>query len=103
MTCINKRIECRTQKEYREDNKDKIKEREKKYRENNKEKIKEKDKKYREGNKEQLNQYDKERGKIKVICLCGCEVIKTQLKRHQRTIKHNQLLKEKEQEENIIS
>ena len=38
--------------------------------------------------------------KIKIICPCGCEVRKSDLKRH-RSNKHNQLLKE--QEENIIN
>jgi hypothetical protein len=84
LDCVNKEIAGRTQKEWEDDNKEKIKEyhkeyckkyyennREKineikkKYRENNKEKIKEKDKEYskeyRENNKEKINQKDRER------------------------------------------
>ena len=49
--CVNKRIEGRTKAEYREDNKEHIREKQKEYRENNKEKIREKKKEYREKNK----------------------------------------------------
>jgi hypothetical protein len=52
--CVNKVIAGRTKKEYREDNKDKIKELEKKWKENNKDKIGERQKIYREDNKEIL-------------------------------------------------
>ena len=81
LACINKRIECRTRKEYLYDNKEKIKEHKK--------------------------EYDKERGKIKVICSCGCEIGKKELKRHERSNKHINLMKskepEQEQENNIIN
>ena len=50
---LNKYIPTRTPKEYREDNKEKIAEKDKKYRENNEEKIK----KYREDNKEKIKKY----------------------------------------------
>jgi len=65
--CINKNIAGRTDKEYREDNKDKIREYKKeyyednieyykKYREDNKDKIKEDNKKYREDNKDKIKE-----------------------------------------------
>ena len=54
--CINKNVAGRTQKEYNEDNKEKISEQKKEYRENNKDKIKE----WRENNKEKLTEYNKE-------------------------------------------
>jgi DNA anti-recombination protein RmuC len=105
----------RTQKQYQEDNKEKIQEYAKEYRDNNKEKIKE----YNETNKEKLKEYNKEynekhKEKIKenkkeyyetnkstilknmkelVKCECGCEVIKKVLKRHQKTKKHISLMK----------
>lgn len=47
-------------KEYCENNKDKIKEKKKEYRENNKDKIKEYKKEYREDNKEKIKEYSKE-------------------------------------------
>ena len=53
--CINKQIPGRTEREYREDNKDKSKE----YREKNKEKTKEYQKEYREDNKEKIKDYYK--------------------------------------------
>ena len=110
LKCINKRIEDRTKKEYYEDNKDKIKQ----YREDNKDKLKQyrednkdKLKQYREDNKEKIKEYEIKRckdRKEKIKCVCGCEIRKSELKRHQRTNKHKQLLKEQEQEqENIIN
>jgi hypothetical protein len=90
----------RTQKQYREDNREKIQERMKKYRDNNTEKIKE----YYETNKEKLQERMKEyREKNRKIinenmkeimkCECGCEVIKSNLKRHQTSKKHIKLMK----------
>ena len=65
--CINKCIAGRTNKEYKTDNKDKIKEFQKEYRENNKDKIKEyrennkdKIKEYRENNKDKIKEFQKE-------------------------------------------
>jgi len=52
--CVNKIIAGRTQKEWREDNKEKIKETKKKYYEENKEEIALQGKKYRENNKEEI-------------------------------------------------
>ena len=88
---------------YRNENRDKIKEKCRKYNEinreelqawqrqyhhENKEKIKEYKTKYYQDNKEKINQKQKE----KIICQCGCEVSKKTLLRHQRTTKHLQLL-----------
>lgn len=96
---LNKVIPTRTQKEwyqdnkekilektkqYQENNKEQIEERSKKYRDNNKEKIKEKDKKYREANKEKINEKHKE----KVICdNCNAEVTKGNLNTHKKSNK----------------
>jgi len=52
--CVNKYIPCQTQKEYREANKDNIKDNKKKYYIDNKDNINEKQKKYREANKEKI-------------------------------------------------
>ena len=54
--CVNKNIPGRTDKEYREDNKEKLKEYNKEYREQNKEKLKE----YFEQNREKIKEYRKE-------------------------------------------
>tara|TARA_R110000851_G_scaffold313936_1_gene475772 strand:+ start:140 stop:748 length:609 start_codon:yes stop_codon:yes gene_type:complete len=108
--CINKCIPNRTNKEYKEDNKEKIKEYyednketlkeyqkiyqqdnkeiikeyKKEYYENNKEILSEKNKIYRESNKEIINQKQKE----KITCECGCEITKSNLIRHKKTKKH---------------
>ena len=54
--CVNKRIEGRTNKQYKEDNKDKIKEYQKEYNEQNKEQKKE----YYQQNKDKILQQQKE-------------------------------------------
>lgn len=57
--CVNKCIAGRTCKEYREDNRKKIREKDKQYYRENKEKFRKKSQKYNEANKENI----KERGK----------------------------------------
>jgi len=54
--CANRYIPCRTDKEYREDNKDKKKIQDKEWREKNKDKKKECDKKYYEANKDKIKE-----------------------------------------------
>jgi len=82
--CINKHVPGRTQKEYREDNKEKGKERNKKYYLENNEKLNEKVKKYREENKEKI----KEIRNQKFNCDCGGQYTKSNKSRHERTKKH---------------
>ena len=115
---LNSCIPTRTQKEYKENNKEKIKELNKKwlennkeiiaeknkeYRKNNLEKIKEKDKKYYENNKEKVSIKKKEykennKGKIsektkeKITCECGCIIRKDGLKEHNKSKKHINLM-----------
>jgi hypothetical protein len=97
--CVNRRIAGRTQKEYREDNKKKIKEKRennkdilkeynKKRYENNKVKIKEKNKKYYEIHKEEIKEKISEKSKEKYKCFCGSEIVKCTKARHERTNKH---------------
>ncbi len=78
-------------KEYRQNNKDKIKEREKQYREDNKDKIKENKKKFYEKNKEEI----KKKQTVKVKCeLCGSIVQKRELTNHKKKSKKCQLVQE---------
>ena len=58
--CVNKYVAGRTNKEYYEDNKDKIIEHQKEYRINNKDKIKEHDRQRYAENKEKINKRKKE-------------------------------------------
>ncbi len=78
--CVNKRVPCRTRKEYYEE----ICEKKKEYYEENREKILEKQKKYREDNREKILQKAKE----KICCeICGNEITKNHIKHHQRSLK----------------
>lgn len=69
MDCVNKVITSRTKKEYREDHKERILERDRKYYYNNKNKILE--------NKKET-----------ITCKCGSVVTKHHIKRHERSKKH---------------
>jgi len=82
--CVNKVIPNRTNKEYKEDNKEIIAEKQKIYNEHNKEIIAKKMKIYYEDNKEILSQKAKE----KITCECGCIVCRVVIARHKKTKKH---------------
>ena len=100
--CINKVIPMRTEKEYREDNKEKIKkyrednkEKNKEWRETNKDKLKEWFKQYREDNKEKYKEWIetnkdkiKEKYKEKITCECGSILTRNKLSRHKQSKKH---------------
>jgi hypothetical protein len=82
-------------KEYYETNKNYYKEYHKEYRDENKEKIKQ----YRDDNKDKKKEYYETNKEIitkklkeKITCKCGCVVTKIQLKRHERTKKHINLI-----------
>jgi len=116
---LNSRIPSRTEKEWREvnkelrkewreDNKEKIKEYEKEYREknkehskeyreNNREKLKEYGKEYYEKNKEKIKEdnkeYNKEYRKLRTICMCGIDINFARKRRHLKTKKHKNLMK----------
>tara|TARA_R110002012_G_scaffold287686_1_gene480140 strand:- start:310 stop:795 length:486 start_codon:yes stop_codon:yes gene_type:complete len=63
--CINVTIPGRTQKEYRQDNKDKDIAYKEKYYENNKEKVKKRAKENRQKNIDKVREYDRKRSTIK--------------------------------------
>tara|TARA_R110000796_G_scaffold42401_3_gene104855 strand:+ start:140 stop:622 length:483 start_codon:yes stop_codon:yes gene_type:complete len=109
LNIVNKYIPGRTKKEYRDKNKEKLKEKDKKYYEKNKEKIKEKDKQYYEDNKEKIKKQkkenyeknkehykkknkdyreeNKEKGKEKIKCVCGA-IIQKYNNKHIKSKKH---------------
>jgi len=71
-------------KQYREDNKELIKTHRKQYYENNKDYLKEYDKQYHEKNKEHIQH----RTNKKITCnVCGCQVSRGNIARHQKTEK----------------
>ena len=74
---LNRRIPTRSCKEYHS-----------KYYQDNKERLNEVNNKYNQDNKEKISEKRSE----KVICECGCEVVKQQLLKHKRTTKHQKLL-----------
>jgi hypothetical protein len=84
-------------KEYRESNKDKIKEVKKEYYKTNKDKIKEIKKEWYENNKDKIKEYyETNKNKIleKIKCGCGCEVPKCHLNRHMKSQKHMNIMEQ---------
>ena len=80
-------------KNYIESNKDNMKEKRKIYREQNKEKLNDQNIKRYHENKEEIN---KQRA-IKIECECGCTIRKADISKHRESLKHVELMKEKEQ------
>jgi hypothetical protein len=97
---LNKVIPSRTQKEYREENKDSLSERKKKNYLENKNAILEKNKERYNQNKIVYNKNRRERyninknkisanNKIKVHCdICNCDIVKNTVVRHNKSAKH---------------
>ena len=105
-------------KEYREQNKDYLKEQNKEYRTNNIVKLKEYQKEYSINNKDKINDYQaeyyknnkdkllvqqteyniKNKDRIKananevIVCECGCMITRSVLARHKKTKKHINLM-----------
>jgi hypothetical protein len=84
LDCINKHILGRTDKEYYQDNKVKIKEYKKEYHETNKEKLNEISKQYFKDNKERLNE--------KNTCECGGHYTFINKSNHLKSIRHKKYL-----------
>ena len=123
---LNKQIQGRTKKEWREDNKEYIQEKRKEYREENNDKIKEKKKEYYHSHKEEDSQRCKEyyqnnketiiskaakyrethKEEIKLkrqeemVCECGLTVKKYDLGRHLKSKTHQQFIEEKDEAPN---
>jgi hypothetical protein len=98
--CINKAIPTRTIKEWKKDNKDKIKEKNKEYIEKNKDKIKGIKKEYYKTNKDKINERNKKyfetnKDKIKsekITCDCGSVIRKYDISIHNKSKKHIQFI-----------
>ena len=99
LVCVNKRVEGRTKKEWREENKETIKQHyqdnknqllqyQKEYFESNKEKVLEQQKLYKNNNKDKINQ----RKIRKYECECGGKYNHDNKSTHQKTIKHCQFI-----------
>jgi hypothetical protein len=97
--CVNGIIPGRTRKEYYEENKDEILEKNKEWNKAHKEEMSEYNKEYREAHKEEISEYHKEwyeehkeelskKRKEKYTCECGSTIRKADKPRHERSQKH---------------
>ena len=82
--CVNKKIEGRTPKQYKEDYKDKIKEQAKQYYQDNKQVINTYHKQRYQGNKEEI----KKRAREKHNCECGGKFTQGSKSKHEKTKRH---------------
>ena len=96
---LNKSIAGRTQKEWEQDNKNKIREYNQIYQEKNKEHKKEYDKIHYMENKDKKQEYKqlhkehyKELSSQQITCECGCILTKYKLSRHMKSKKHIDLM-----------
>jgi hypothetical protein len=97
---LNKVIPTRTFKQYYEDNKDKILEKNKQYREDNKDEISKQKKEYSEKNKDKIKQYYKdnkekilEKKKKKYNCECSGKYTNCSKSKHLKTKIHQDFIK----------
>jgi hypothetical protein len=108
--CVNKQLPSRTKEEYYEDNKKKIAEQMKEYAQTNKDQIAKYHKEYQQTHKYQIAEYHKEykqthKEKIaeykkeKYDCSCGSTICKIEKARHERSLKHQNYLKNMENAE----
>ncbi len=81
---LNQRIESRTDKEYHQDNKDKINLRHREHWKDVKDVTNEKRREKYEENKEKI--------RVRIICECGAEICKRDKAKHERTKKHIALI-----------
>ena len=81
---LNCNIPTRTKKEYKNNNKEKIREQSKIYYENNKDEINEKKKEYYKNNKHKRSE--------KITCQCGSIVRKDNIKQHEKSLKHKNFI-----------
>lgn len=83
--CVNKLIAGRNDREYYQDNKEKMKQ----YREDNKEHVIQYRKQYKEENKEKIleqsKQYRQDKSSVPFTCLCGCTITRVSLSKHMKT------------------
>ena len=74
-------------KEYYEQNSERLKEKNREYYEQNSERFKEKNKEYYEQNSEKFNR--------KIVCECGAVINQSSKSRHKKTLKHKRLMEAK--------
>ena len=93
--CVNKQMAITTPeetkqyfKQYYQDNKEHLSQKMKQNHEANKESRNIKSKQYREEHKEEI----KLNGKAIVVCVCGCQISKSNLAKHLKTEKHKSLM-----------
>ena len=101
IVCVNKCIPTQTIKEWREKNRDQIRQQQKEYYDTNKDQLSQQQKEYYDTNKDVINQRNKrynvknkdkinEHLRQKVLCDCGATYSLGQKSKHLKSITHHQ-------------
>lgn len=98
ISTLNKLIAGRDSKGYYDDNAEMLKQKAKDFRKQNPEYLKNNNKDYKEKHKERLKEHRKKTQAIKHLCECGQYYTSEHRARHLRSKRHEQLLKENEED-----
>ena len=89
---LNMDIAGRTKSEYYTDNKEKMNIKDRKYYNEHAEKIKASKKEYRANLTDEQKQAVHDRKREKITCICGCMTARSDIAKHMKTKKHNDLM-----------
>jgi hypothetical protein len=84
-----------TRRRYADANREKIVEQIKTYREKHYETILEQNRAYKQSNREKILEQSKSYRNKRITCECGCDVVRQDLSKHLRTLKHMQFVEQK--------
>ena len=89
---LNMEIAGRTKSEYYTDNKEKMNIKDRKYYNEHAEQIKQSKKEYRANLTDEQKQAVHDRKREKITCICGCMTARSDIAKHMKTKKHNDLM-----------
>jgi hypothetical protein len=88
-----------TCRRYADANREKIVEQINTYREKHYENILEQNRAYKQSNREKILEQSKSYRNKRITCECGCDFVRQDLSKHLSTVKHQQLVEQKERED----
>jgi len=89
---LNMEIAGRTKPEYYLDNKEKLNTKDRKYYNEHADQIKQNKKEYRANLSDEQKKAVNERKREKITCICGCITARSDIAKHMKTKKHNNLM-----------
>ena len=90
-------------KQYYQENKDHLRDKQRQYNEQNKDHLRDKQRQYYQENRDVISEYKKQYDfknrdvlREKITCVCGCDITRTNLNRHQKSSKHINLMEQQQ-------